>query len=190
MQNPFLNFPLLLINTRKRQYLVLGRFLVLLSASLLIYSALLADPSNKYKMLFAGIILPLILLICQRILFAKKKITAERQVDVFLFIMTYTWLIHSFYILFALLLLLHFLFKISLRTLRLVVAPEGIRYPSFPAKMIPWSQIENLIVKDDLLTIDTKKNTLIQQLIEPNSFIDSQELEAFNTYCQQQIKAA
>jgi hypothetical protein len=63
---------------------------------------------------------------------------------------------------------------------------EGqIIYPTFPKKQINWKELNNVILKDDLLSIDFKNNKLIQQLIdEGSSSINEKE---FNEFCQQQL---
>ncbi|MFM8806066.1 MAG: hypothetical protein ACKOD1_01770, partial [Sphingomonadales bacterium] len=78
-------------------------------------------------------------------------------------------------------------FKISLRPLRVVFSDQGIDYPSFPRRIIEWDQVEQVIVKDDLLTIDLRSNRLLQHPIEKNSFIDDREVTEFNAHCQQKI---
>lgn len=190
MQNSFSNFTLPLVNTRKNQYLVLGVFIVVLNAAMLLYSALYLNQLQIIAILVIGIALPLAFLKTIKSSTNKKQASTEDKIDIFLLATTIAWLIESFYWFFGAMLVLHILFKLSVRTLKVVITADGIRYPSLPAKKIHWSQIENLIVKDDLLTIDIKTNKLIQQPIEQNSFTDALELEAFNTYCQQQIKAA
>jgi hypothetical protein len=60
-----------------------------------------------------------------------------------------------------------------------------ILYPSFPKKKIVWNELNNLIIKDGLLTIDFKNNKVIQQYISETS-ADVNEKE-FNQFCQQQL---
>ena len=65
---------------------------------------------------------------------------------------------------------------------------EEIRIDSFPVRIIQWSKIQNLILKDGLLTIDLKNNHLIQSeilLIQP----DTKSAADFNEFCQSQLKA-
>jgi hypothetical protein len=190
MQNSFSNFTLLLVNTRKHQYLMLGIFIVVLNAAMLFYAALFMNQPRIIAILVVGIALPLAFLKTIKSFTKKKQASTEDKIDIFLLATTMAWLIDGFYWFFAAMFVLHILFKLSIRTLKVVITADGIRYPSLPAKTIHWSQIDNLIVKDDLLTIDIKTNKLIQQPIEQNSFTDARELQAFNTYCQQQIKAA
>jgi hypothetical protein len=60
-----------------------------------------------------------------------------------------------------------------------------IKFPSFPKKTISWKELNNIVLKDGLLTIDLKNNRLIQQLLDDaSSSIDEKE---FNEFCKQQL---
>jgi hypothetical protein len=61
-----------------------------------------------------------------------------------------------------------------------------ISYPSFPQKKIEWNEVSNLILKDNILTIDLKNNKLIQHTIKENENKDLDET-AFNIFIQQQL---
>lgn len=68
----------------------------------------------------------------------------------------------------------------------IAVDPAGIVINTFPKKHIPWQAIQNLIIKDDYITLDFKNNTLIQkQINEPVS--ESITIE-FNHFCKEQIQ--
>lgn len=58
----------------------------------------------------------------------------------------------------------------------------GIKYPSFPPKKYAWADVQNVIWKDDLLTIDLKNNTLHQVNIEKDVAI-TVNTELFNSWC-------
>ena len=69
----------------------------------------------------------------------------------------------------------------------IAVDPAGIVINTFPKKHIPWSAIQNLMIKDDYITIDFKNNSLIQkQINEPVSDAITSE---FNSFCKDQIDA-
>ena len=69
----------------------------------------------------------------------------------------------------------------------IAVDPAGIVINTFPKKHIPWAAIQNLMIKDDYITIDFKNNSLIQkQINEPVS--EATTLE-FNSFCKEQIQA-
>jgi len=65
------------------------------------------------------------------------------------------------------------------------ISENNIIYPSFPKKKIFWEDLNNMILKDGLLTIDFKSNRIIQQdITESSSTIDEKE---FNDFCKQQL---
>jgi hypothetical protein len=69
----------------------------------------------------------------------------------------------------------------------IAVDPAGIVINTFPKKHIPWGAIQNLMIKDDYITIDFKNNSLIQkQINEPVSEAITVE---FNSFCKEQIQA-
>jgi hypothetical protein len=67
------------------------------------------------------------------------------------------------------------------------VAFDGaeIVFNSFPKKMVLWPTLNNVILKDGLLTIDLKNNTLIQKQV--NDPVEQQVEQEFNAFCKEQI---
>ncbi|MEO5783609.1 MAG: hypothetical protein ABIQ07_10075 [Ginsengibacter sp.] len=54
---------------------------------------------------------------------------------------------------------------------------------NFPAKKIQWYQFSNVILKDNILTLDFKNNRFIQAEIESANINE----DAFNTFAKQQL---
>lgn len=69
----------------------------------------------------------------------------------------------------------------------IAVDPTGIVINTFPRKYYPWSAIQNMLIKDDFITIDFKNNQLIQKQI--NESVSEATMEEFNCFCDTQIKA-
>ncbi|HKC34937.1 MAG TPA: hypothetical protein VKB95_02710, partial [Chitinophagaceae bacterium] len=65
------------------------------------------------------------------------------------------------------------------------ITDKQIVVPYVMQKTINWNEVNNVILKDGLLTIDFKNNKLFQQLIL-NSDEDVNEKE-FNDFCKQQL---
>lgn len=65
------------------------------------------------------------------------------------------------------------------------ISESQIIYPSFPKRKISWTDLNNLILKDGLLTIDFKNNKLIQQYVADASANISEK--EFNEFCSQQL---
>ena len=65
------------------------------------------------------------------------------------------------------------------------ITDKKIIIPSVMQRTVDWNEVNNVILKDGLLTIDFKNNKLFQQLIL-NSDEDINEKE-FNYFCKQQL---
>ena len=63
---------------------------------------------------------------------------------------------------------------------------EEIAFNTFPTKRIAWQEVNNVVLKDGLLTIDLKSNKLIQK--EVCEVISKSTEEEFNTFCVEQIR--
>ncbi len=63
----------------------------------------------------------------------------------------------------------------------------GVVINSFPKKYYTWDQIQNVVLKDGILTIDFKNNKLIQKSIESDS--SAAEEQEFNEFCKGRLNA-
>ena len=63
---------------------------------------------------------------------------------------------------------------------------EGIRYPSFPVKQFPWSGVDFVLLKDDILTLEMKNNRILQFTLEKH-IADAIDTNAFNAFCAAQL---
>ena len=95
------------------------------------------------------------------------------------------WMKEGFWWLSIVLLLFILLDFIAHRKLVVHVTGKTIVVPYVMQKTVDWSEVNNVILKDGLLTIDFKDNKLFQQLIL-NSDADVNEKE-FNEFCRQQL---
>ncbi len=66
------------------------------------------------------------------------------------------------------------------------VNDEGVTINSLPERTFKWKYLNNVMIKDNLLTIDRKNNRIIQK--ETESDISPQLQEEFNLYCQHRLK--
>ena len=63
---------------------------------------------------------------------------------------------------------------------------EEIVFNTFPQKKYSWNEISNVVLKDGLLSIDLKNNTLIQHAVEDAV---PQEVETeFNSFCKAKLQ--
>lgn len=74
------------------------------------------------------------------------------------------------------------------KELKIVFSSTGCLYPSFPARLIPWSEIDQVRLKDNVLTIDLKSNQLLQFVI--SNFENIPEESVFNLFCNQMLQSS
>ena len=58
---------------------------------------------------------------------------------------------------------------------------EEIVINSFPSKHYQWQNIKNVVLKDNILTVDFKNNKILQK--ETESDVSSETEKEFNTFC-------
>jgi hypothetical protein len=81
--------------------------------------------------------------------------------------------------------ILWLLYTISKRKMILIVSEENISYPSFPKKQLQWKDLNNVMLKDDILTIDCKNNKVYQHFIQHSEqYANERE---FNDFCSAQL---
>jgi hypothetical protein len=76
------------------------------------------------------------------------------------------------------------LYWYSVRKFEVFVEKTRITYPSFPKKMINWNELQNIVLKDGILTIDFRNNKVIQQELEEDDSVNEKD---FNEFCRQQL---
>lgn len=64
--------------------------------------------------------------------------------------------------------------------------PGGIVLNSLFKKKYPWASLQSVILKEGLLTLDFKDNTLIQKEVLDHDDPDAEENE-FNEYCRSKL---
>lgn len=68
----------------------------------------------------------------------------------------------------------------------IAVDNSGILINNFPGKFVAWDKLSNVVIKDQLITIDFKNNKLYQKEIE--GYITPEIEKEFNGFVQQSIR--
>ncbi len=65
----------------------------------------------------------------------------------------------------------------------------GVTYPALPVKTYLWSDLEFVLLKDEILSIETKQNHVMQFTLQPSvaALVDE---SAFNHFCERCILAS
>jgi hypothetical protein len=90
-------------------------------------------------------------------------------------------LTQSEYVLTGISFLFFILYLLSVKTKLVCIGDEHILYPSFPKRKIKWNEVNNIILKDGLLTIDLNNNKIIQQLVDES--VNTINEPEFNNFC-------
>jgi hypothetical protein len=95
-----------------------------------------------------------------------------------------TWITWELYWAAAILVLFYLLYLAAIRKFDVNFSEKHISYPSFPRKEIPWNELNNVIMKDGILTLDFKTNKVIQAETEDNTVNEKE----FNEFCKKHLK--
>lgn len=79
--------------------------------------------------------------------------------------------------------LLLYLFAIQIPVVH--ISPDGIKLSILGKRFLKWEQLNNLVMKDGLVTIDLKNNKLIQQYLDESSITVNEK--EFNDFCKKQL---
>jgi hypothetical protein len=66
-----------------------------------------------------------------------------------------------------------------LQKLQILFTPKEIRKLNFPQRSYQWNSVNNVIIKDNMLTLDFKNNHLFQAEIEPPGNLNEKEFNQF-----------
>lgn len=116
----------------------------------------------------------------------EKRKTKRLTLDVALICIALFWIAKGDYAIAVVILLFAAIGFYTNRRLVATFSDDNIFYPSFISKTYSWSEISNVILKDDVLTIDLKSNKLLQTTLPVTSSEGIDEKE-FNAFCQQQL---
>ena len=183
------NISIILPNEKAGTYKIVTLLIAVINAIALVYfSFRSAENSNLHDLsvIASAVVMPPLL----NYIFIKKWLHSKVEfVMISLFTAAVFWVLMGFYLIGFLLFLFAFFGVIALRKLKIDFNDFFISFPSFPRKKINWDEVSNLILKDNVITIDLKNNTLIQYALNKSDNIDLDE-DLFNAYFQQQMNQA
>jgi len=114
-----------------------------------------------------------------------SKYRISFKVEINFIISAVLWIIIGNYLIACLLGVFAILGFYTNKELRIQFTKEGIRYPSFPPKVIGWNEVVQVLIKDDILTIDLKNNQLLQFNVDRKS--NNTDTMQFNDFCKQHL---
>jgi len=174
-------FTIVLKNEKLKTYTVISWLIIALNFIAFVYVGIsgLAKITNL-PFFSAGLLLVIFIFrfISTREDFANDSLSLSFSIAII------SWIVLQFYWAAVIILVLFLLQDISRRKLTVLVFEDRIIYPSFPKRTIEWKELNNVIIKDGMLTIDLKNNKVFQnEITSPASEID------FNEFCDAKLKA-
>jgi len=76
------------------------------------------------------------------------------------------------------------------RPLEIGFAPDRVVINTLLRRTYAWSEFNNVVLKDGLLTLDFKNNRLLQKEILDDEDEEDADEDEFNDYCREQLRAA
>ena len=117
------------------------------------------------------------------LLYAAKKNKSIFFINgITFFILAGSWVALQNYLIAFACVILGILYHLSLQKLQFVFNDNFVKKMNFPQKAYSWEMLANVMLRDNILTIDLKNNKLIQLEIESNI----NEIQ-FNEFAQQQL---
>lgn len=179
------DFSITLKNDKLKQYERIAFFVIFINLLLFIYLSLSTTEKNVRVSAIGGAIVIFLMLLIDYFLTSIKNNEGSPYKLIAIYAISMAWWKIGFWWAGIICAVIGLLFMSAKRPLLVNFLGEKISYPSFPKKNIEWQQVNNIILKDGLLTIDLKSNKLIQQPIdETKTSVNEKE---FNDFCQQQL---
>lgn len=179
------DYTLIIPNTKTKTYDLMGWMLFSLHMAGFVYLLVASVDNDQRKWAASGIVLTLVFFSIEYFLRKKRKRFGGLQQSLYFLPAIWILLFH-FYIIGSVALLLSVLYGISKREFRVYITREYIQLPSLFSGRHEWDELNNLILKDGLLTVDFRNNKIFQQLIDENNPVDETE---FNQFCRVQLAA-
>jgi hypothetical protein len=178
---PAPNFVIALKNEKLKTYTIISWLIIALNAVALMYTGITKKSIIDNLPYFSAALLICIFALRWMI---KRETIENEMISLSFSVAIITWIVIQLYLIAAAVLLLFIFQEISRRTLLVLVFEDSISYPSFPKRIIEWKELNNVVLKDGLLTIDLKNNRVFQN--ETLSVVYEPE---FNEFCQSRIQS-
>lgn len=178
-------FQITLKNEKKKQYERIALFIIIANIAAFFFLSFVAATSAGRISFLVGAITVFICLLIDYFLIRIKNNENTPYRFFALFLISMFWINSSFWWIGVILFIPEVFYLVSRRPLLVIAGKDKIIYPSFPLKNFLWPSLNNVILKDGLLTIDLKNNKLIQQVIDySKTTVNEKE---FNDFCNQQL---
>jgi hypothetical protein len=158
-----------------------------LNAAALFFIAVNTDNAGFGRSALTGGIICIVWTVMNLLRYYNNKYQKLRFTPGYLFIFFVWIMLHQYWVA-VVIIVLAVLDYYSRRELVVRFTKEQVEYPSFPVKIIAWEQLQNVVLKDGLLTIDFANNKMLQAEVDEET-LTGEEI-AFNQFTAQCIQSA
>ena len=176
-------YSIILPNEKAATYRYVTLFIIVIN---LLLSGFISFTAVDHRIRYLSLVALVVCSVAVMILFINRRSNKKNTLPVMssFLILAILWLLIGKYLLALCICCFAVIGSYTVRKLKIIFSEEGIVYPSFPKKIFLWKDISNVLLKDDMLTIDFKNNKLIQALISKESTVAESE---FNHFCKKQL---
>jgi hypothetical protein len=175
---PMQQFEIILKNDKIKSYKFIA--LLLVSLNIVVFIYLIIARIHFYEA--SGALLLSGLYIIYRMYVAKKSRTAFFINEITFFILSGCWMALQSYFMAIACATLGILYNLSLQKILFLFNDNFVKKINFPQREYQWGMFTNIVLKDNILTVDFRNNKLIQVEIE-NKINETQ----FNEFARQQL---
>lgn len=173
-------FDIFLKNYKIKSYRFIALLIVILNLAVFIF--LLFSGVHFFEAA-AAVFLAAIYFLYRFYLSKKNKIGFFMD-EISFFILTGCWIALQNYLIAFACVSMGILYHLSLQKLQFVFNSNFVKKMNFPPTEYTWNRFSNVVLRDNILTLDFKNNKLIQIEIENEKNINAIE---FNEFAQQQL---
>lgn len=173
------SYSIVVPNKKAESYSLISLIIAFMNIGMFVFALLGNSSSTIQWVIISGIVVVVSSL--THYFFIQKKNKTTVYINFSFILCGFIWLLLGLYFSGAGMVVFGLFGIYANKPLRLIFKEDGIWYPSFPAKIIPWENIEQVRLKDTILTIDLINNQLLQFAVSNNEALPSEE--EFNEFC-------
>lgn len=172
---PMEQYKIALKNDKVGKYRSIAKFCLFLNVAVFVYLLFY----DEYRIAVSIDLLLILLYFMARRYKVKKDRKGYWLNEWVFFLLAFCWLGIENYWLEAINLIMGVLFFLAVKNMEFVFKKSGVEKLNFPKKLYEWELFENVILKDDILTLDFKNNKILQAEIDPVTDVDEVKFNAF-----------
>jgi hypothetical protein len=172
-------FDIVLKNSKIKSYRFIALLVILTNLAVFIF-LLIAD---VHFFAAASAVFLVVLYCFYRFYLSKKYKTGFYMDEISIFILTGCWVVLQNYLLAFACTLMGVLYYLSLQKIQFTFNAGSIKKMNFPIHEYSWSKFTNVLIRDNILTLDFTNNKLLQAEIENAQAINENEFNEFAKQC-------